>query len=311
MNKGKTIIVWILIIVLLGVIGYCGYRIYDKLNSNNTETNSNKQNNTEEKNNIEEKEVELTVETVKADVLDKLNMILGLNRERGILVKSTFDLSNNLAKADRSDKVFFDFLLPQSNEKTNILNNEQKLKLALFNSGSGMTEVSENKEISLETLKTRYKALFNEEIEQFDDVCIAWYCYKYDQTKNVYYESSTMIDGASGGSGIISYINAINYVNDFVYVYINFGSYEVDFQGGGNKCYVVDGVVNYDDKMNYDNPIFVGKYGYDNVNDKVIYECEDFKIDESNYKEFTNYKFTFKKNSEGTYYFDKVEKVEN
>ena len=33
MNKGKTIIVWILIIVLLGVIGFCIYLVIDKANS--------------------------------------------------------------------------------------------------------------------------------------------------------------------------------------------------------------------------------------------------------------------------------------
>ena len=38
-------------------------------------------------------------------------------------------------------------------------------------------------------------------------------------------------------------------------------------------------------------------------------ECDNYKIDESNYKDFTNYRFVFKKNNEGNYYFDKVEKV--
>ena len=46
MNKGKTIIVWILIIGLLGVIGYCSYQIVDRLNGNNKEVKENK---TEEK----------------------------------------------------------------------------------------------------------------------------------------------------------------------------------------------------------------------------------------------------------------------
>ena len=75
MNKGKTIIVWILIILLLGVIGYCGYQIVDRLNGNESSKTEEKK---EEKK--DEVETELTDSLVKQDVLDKLSYILATNK---------------------------------------------------------------------------------------------------------------------------------------------------------------------------------------------------------------------------------------
>ena len=65
MNKGKTILIWLLIVLLLGVIGFCGYRVVDKLNGNTSE-----ENNVEEKKE-EKKETDATSKaTEKADKTD-------------------------------------------------------------------------------------------------------------------------------------------------------------------------------------------------------------------------------------------------
>ena len=40
MNKGKIILIWLLIVLLLGVIGFCGYRVVDRLNGSPSEENN-------------------------------------------------------------------------------------------------------------------------------------------------------------------------------------------------------------------------------------------------------------------------------
>ena len=326
-EKIKNTIAIIFIILALGVIGYCGYRIYNKLNGNDTETKENK---TEEKKNETPvvNEEELTDNLVKQDVLDKLNVILGLNCDD----EPIFSINNNFIQRKHFEfcnRRMFDDLF-----KIGLFDND-KLIIALNNTDDKKIEYNEttlskvgasvkdkmkrvladpeNEHIDLyviniENVKNTYNELFGKNIKEFDvlnndghNLCRkpdhSEYMFYFDKENKIYYRETIMAGMGSGSAGFLLYINNITINNnDDVYVYINNAWYENRYTNS-NDCGIID--------FESEKEIFVGKYNIDNG----IKECEHFKIDESNYKEFTNYRFIFKKNNEGNYYFDSVEKV--
>ena len=306
MNKGKTIIVWILIILLLGVIGSCVYRIVDRLNGNTTEPvkteEKQEEKKKEEQNNIAE-EKELEDGLAKKDVYEKLNLVLGLNCSLGDTKSEQFSDDVNFITNgwivycdDKQLVSLFGNKLVQNN----------KLAIALSSTNSSDIFVDEVKNIKDENVKkhmvdfppqklaiiktddvkAKYKEIFNEDINSFNSIeHYSWYSYYYDAIDKIYYKTNY----AHGGAGPLTYslyLNKITQQGDRVYVYMNFV-----------RALIAD-------TNSYDDTIDTKLFSSDESE-----TFRSFKIDETNYKEFKNYRIVFKKNVSGTYSYEKTEIV--
>ena len=138
--------------------------------------------------------------------------------------------------------------------------------------------------LPFEKVKEAYKTIFNEDLSEPEE---GWQGKIY-YTTNFYYDRVNhaflhylFYASATGPAMNSLYMNRIEYQDDYAYVYVNVGSSQGD-------------EVIYND---YDSE--------DVVEPEVDYKT--FKIDETNYMKFKEYKFSFKKNNEGNYYFVSVE----
>ena len=112
----------------------------------------------------------------------------------------------------------------------------------------------------------------------------------YDSVINsIYFDKKHQLfilgDKKVATNGLIVYINRIEYNNELAYAYVNVGNTYLGATGPG-----------------YIRKIYNGY----NQNELVI-EGENITIDESNYKKFKEYKYTFQKDEEGNYYFLSIE----
>ena len=291
MEGKKNVALGVLITLLLCVIGFCIYLIVDKGNSVKEEE---KQTNTEEK---KENEI-VNSDEEKQKVIDKLNMVFAIN---------DFSLNNKL-HSELSAVNHLDTFADLANG--NGLTDDLKLKIALQYVNDKTMVPSEDiyaiKVLNVNVIKkddlvSAYKLLFNEELSQFVDQSFAGYSYK---NNNGEYEVYSTYLGGAGYGAKEAYINNITFDKDTVYVHVNFASANSKYinEEAKSKCFIVDGIT---DEIN--NPIYTGRD--ESVNGTWVNDCNDYKIDETNYQKFTNYKFAFKKNNEEEYYLASIEKA--
>lgn len=140
------------------------------------------------------------------------------------------------------------------------------------------------KEIDVTQISNLYKELFNEDIKEFysyEDECPT---YLYDDVSNKYFRMQEC--GGSPIKGYHTYKSKYTYKDDEVYLYVYYGV--INCNSESNKCVL-----------------------YKDLEEKEIYKevTDDGKsLFVDNYKEFTKYKYTFKKNSNGGYSLKNIEK---
>ncbi len=269
-NGGLIAIIIVLVIALLGV---CFYVAYDKgLIFNNKEEVEEKEGNDEETNALVE--TELTTSTT----INELNNIIKMIDPGCILYRQNIYRKVVLTHDDKM-KITFESLVDNFVDLTA----EEKQAKAY-------SESIEVKKINVSEVKAQYKKLFGEEPTELGDY---GHCptYSYDSTNNVYYK---VIGGCGGTCGYvpISYINSYTEDNDNIYVYVSVG--EPMSYSGSDILFINCDVTGSSVCMS------------GNVRDYIDF---DNIINESNYQDFSEYKYTFKKNEDGTFYYDKIERL--
>ena len=141
---------------------------------------------------------------------------------------------------------------------------------------------------------SKYQDVFGKELaRETSDNC---YTYKYDSTYDFYYQNPI------GGCGGTSPYKTSHYKNKYTVA--------------GNNAYVYMYVALSDAETNnvYCDVAFLNTSGpFDLSSDAKV--CAplpadgSFTLNESNYQDFTEYRFVFNKADNGTYYFEKVEKL--
>ena len=225
---------------------------------------------------VETKEVELTDETIKKDLETKIMFITSWDQ--------VFDTDSNAISG-----YTFRYKNEVFGDSFNNLNDDLKLRIVLdslyntkkFNNIPSKNDYEPDKyEISQNDVNKAYNSYFGKDIPENKDIddkgCFG---YAFDSTKNIYYKYEPTCGGTTGHVYLF-YYNKYTVKNDNAYVYVNYAC-ELD------KVYA----------------------DLDSTKE-TKYDSKDFKIDESNYKDFDEYKFTFKKDKSGNYYFVSLEKNE-
>lgn len=142
---------------------------------------------------------------------------------------------------------------------------------------------------------TKYKGVFGEElVHETSDEC---YTYRYDSTHNFYYQDPT--DGCGGTSpyATFHYKNKYTTSGDNAYVYVSTAL--VDWEHGNVYCDIASLDLTNEFKLADDAEVCTTLPA-----DDVL-----FVLDESNYENYSQYRFIFNKAEDGTYYFSEVEKL--
>lgn len=142
---------------------------------------------------------------------------------------------------------------------------------------------------------TKYKGVFGEElVHETSDEC---YTYRYDSTHNFYYQDP--IDGCGGTSpyATFHYKNKYTTSGDNAYVYVSTAL--VDWEHGNVYCDIASLDLTNEFKLADDAEVCTTLPA-----DDVL-----FVLDESNYENYSQYRFIFNKAEDGTYYFSEVEKL--
>ncbi len=149
-----------------------------------------------------------------------------------------------------------------------------------------------NKGIKAEKVVAKYLDVFGEELVK-GAVNDQYYCPKfyYNSTYDLYYDPGFGCGGTGPYDGSF-YKNKYTTDSDHAFVYISTGVFNAE----DNKIYcdIID-----EEILKANPPAICG-------------ESEDpnnFKVDVNNYQDFAQYRFVFNKADNGTYYFNKVEKL--
>ncbi len=287
-STGKTIIIVILVILIIGLVLYI---CYDKgliFSSNKNTTSSNIKEELAE--NVEK---EITDNLLINDLSQKITY---LNTQSVYVGYESFiddyNLSNTINRYFFRSNIYETTLT--DDEKLDItlnslLSSYENLSIAYENMDSAsqsifkpyaetgsVSDIAE-KQISQAKVEERYELLFGEKLSNNKNVgkCPM---YVYDNVNKVYYY--TRVCGGTDERMIYIYKNKFTTKNDEAYVYVNLGN-------SFDKTSIYDG------------------YGKEKLIDSYT---ENYSINKSNYSKFTEYKYTFKRNSDGNYYFSKLEK---
>lgn len=142
-----------------------------------------------------------------------------------------------------------------------------------------------------DTFRKQYLDTFGKELILGDEDSL--YCpkYFYNAEFDIYYQDP---DSGCGGTGSLKnyyYKNSYKLAGDKAYVYISVGS------------------------LNLENDTVYCDFVQKNSNNELPEVCEadpdlkTFTINNDNYNNYANYRFIFTKAADGTYYFERVEKV--
>lgn len=272
-NKNDDTVVIIVILMLLLGLGI--FVAYDKgfiLNKDNNKVENNKESN--------EKQVETEItDVIVKDKLDEL-----INK----INKTSF----HPTWYEKGYSIYENSLLSESSKLLVILKDlysTSQFKRVYKNTGNGF-EVEDV--IDLKVVKDEYKKLFNEELTNYIEVGICpWF--KYVQTTNQYraYEEC----GGTGYDTYISYNNRYTEDENNMYVYVNVGRVvsKTVTEENGHAVFLNDLYADVSKEKIYK----------ENVIDK------DITINESNYNEFSEYKYTFSKDNEGGIYYKNIERI--
>ncbi len=302
-SKNNKVIKFFVVILIIAILGFAGYICYDKVLSPNNGTNKNNNEQKEKDKQTDEKEEDITDQSLINDLSKKVSI---LNIYGG---NSTLkSVSNDNYSTDYLTSKSLTILAYESNDSkgnniySTILDEKSKLRMVLMNAVE-YSEVSipekdvQIKEkigykalkgqVSASDVEAAYFNLFGEKLVNHasiivdNNICPGFY---YDEVNKVYFGVPEC--GGTSFATFLLYKNKFSKKANEAYVYVNIGNTDI------NKRTV------YDDYVSVDNQTVIEK--------KI---SKDYKIDESNHTKFTEYKYTFAKDTTGNYYFSKVEKV--
>ena len=295
-NKKKTrktgIILGYIALILI-IIGLIIYILFDKgiiLNNSNNKKDSNKT--VEDKKEVVEKQLEN--ETTKNELKEKIAAILGVEYTDESVNKYSTDRTKILTdKSSLTDDYKLEIAInniKQTNIPTNVTNIDiDPIESLGLNNNTIKERLLGAMQVSVNEVEEKYKELFGTDIKEFKSLGTTYKqpLYVYDKGNNVYYIIN--VGGSTTTTNTYLYNNKYTTKGDNAYVYVNFGISEYNID---TNLYDI-----YKDAVNKT----IYKAGVDETS------VSSFKIDSSNYKEFSEYKFQFTKNNDGSYYFSNVE----
>jgi len=144
--------------------------------------------------------------------------------------------------------------------------------------------------VNQKLIKIQYKKYFNEEPKEYKDFNICGNNYKYDSNLGLYFWLEPQC-GGTAMSLLHNYKNKYTQKGNEAYVYVSYGISNYNVQTGATDI-------------------------YKDINSETLYkqnltdqESHNFTINETNYQDFSEYKYTFKEDENGNYYFVSIEKT--
>lgn len=282
-KKKNVALIMIIILLILIILGLVGYICYDKgiILKKEKEVKSTQ---------VEEKEVEITDTTLINELNKKIYFI---NLGGGNVVQvSDYDMTSFNQYTFRNNADLFGDIF-------NHFNNDLKLRIVLdsllaTNEFENLSDANKNnsllseyinnygtnsvKQISVSSVEEAYQQFFGTEVSNHRsyEMCFG---YIYDKNTSNYFWLEPTCGGSTGGQ-IYTYKNRYLSKDNEAYVYVNYG---IGYEGLGI----------YKD-LNKNN-----LYKATNLDQEIM----EFQINESNYQDFVEYKYTFKKDDTGNYYF--------
>ena len=273
-SKGLVITIVILAILLAGAIGYI---VGEKVGIIKTPKETNESNTKKVKFKIlaDEKEVIIEDDSIKNNIKEKVEILNSINS-----TAAGMNTSQDLAYLGGAL-----FMQDYTNET---LSQDTKLDTVLRRILNGKSQLT----INQSEVETKYYNLFgkSEIVHKTIGKC-PMFTYN-GQTKT--YEGISACGGTSG-KAIESYIEKYTKQNDKIYVYVRVGATSLDMESGKLFVYSNVSLQNKISEIDATNTV-------DNPRKNVI--------NESNYKEFSQYKYTFNYNKDSNnYYFASIKKL--
>ncbi|MDO5002941.1 MAG: hypothetical protein Q4E39_01760 [bacterium] len=281
---GSKVVIVILSLLLLGA---CSYIAYDKLmvKENNNQTNKKKETIKSDKETLISDNLLINDLSEKITYLNTARIFTGYEKFNDALNKSieidSYNFRNiydkQLSDDDKLDitlnsleKNYVNLSVPYEN-----MSDEVKAFFKPYVETGSINDIAE-KQISSVHVENRYQLLFGEKVNNHSIKLCPFFT--YDSKNNVYYYSRQC--GGTGDGSVYLYKNKFTTKDDNAYVYVNIG-----------YATSADDTSTYGDITKIEENI-----------------SEDFSINESNYTKYSEYKYTFKKDSNNNYYFVSVEK---
>ena len=285
-NKGLFIIIVILLLVIAGLIGF--------IVVNNIQNNNQLEENTKEK---EDKEQELTDQSIIDNINKKIQYltnestdgVTGAYAFRNGEISDFGDVFHNLDE-DLKLYIVLDYLYKENKFHDLAPENESDPLIANYVQNMGAKDV---KQITGEEVKNEYKNFFGTDKVNLNALKErSCFDYNYEAEKNLFYKKLPTCGGTSV-SLIYTYKNKYTIKGDNVYLYENYGIMKPSGQDS-NQLTIYKGLETNEEYKRVSSPD----------------EGMSFRIDSENYKEFSEYKYTFKKDAKtGNYYFISLEKI--
>ena len=308
MEKKKNIVL-VLLFIIIAVMACFGVKMSKEIfelkkgtnqnintnqNDNNNNVIDNNQNTNNDQNNVvSNAEINVDNPSIKSILITNVNQLLWDKNNNSNLMSTmshyfNYNLLRNKKLSD-SDKL-------KTILKTLDKGNFKPINISLDKVGNSTLKNKHSdwitsayfdmeSQVEISVIEKEFSKLFDGTIKYQDydmeENCPGFY---YDELNKVYYRISEC--GGTEPSSINTYVNKISYNNNNYYVYLNVGYFEI-----GDKLYI---------------DIDKSKVA-EGVN--IPQEFSTSLINETNYMQFSEYKFTFEKNSEGNYIYKSIERI--
>ncbi len=276
-NKKINIMLTITIIILLVIAGLCFYIAYDKgliFNSDNNE----EVNNNDNGNNVQTND-EIHVEGIE---LTDSKIIDALNENIKILSRGEYGCFPPIIEN-----------LYMNNLDNSTISVDDKLLLSLYSIWKVAEGPESSKKISAQTVEQHIYKLFGETKNINHKSLAGCPIYTYNENQKIYTYSFACGGGCS--PDVVTYNFDYRNEDNKYYVYQSFGRFGYDYGDSEEDDTIVTIYKDYNKTQVYKTGTFD--------------ELKNFEINSGNFQDFSAYKWTFIKDSEGNYIFDSLKRI--
>lgn len=305
-NKTNKLLVVIIVLLVLVILGMLAATFVPSLIGKSESTNETKQ--------------EATVTEIKnIDVLKELSVkidrLLGIREteyNQNIDYFGTF-YAHEILKVGLTDKTKQRAVLsqidwsPMNQEVWQTAKNHEFISRLIPSYTESYTYGS-TKYVTLEKVNAYSTTLFGENLKTILKEINECPTYLYDESNKIFYYPEPQCGGTSSEL-IRGFKSKFEELNDEVYVYVSFAFLIPDPANQGTAMEMEEYIVYKD--YDYIPGDVMGTHQHKNVYQTGLssYQARDFKLNKDNYKDFSEYKFTFKKDKNNNYYFVKLEQT--
>lgn len=282
-NSNKLLVV-IIVILTVALVGTIGYITYDKIVLNDKGTTEEKEESKKDEN-VVEKKVEDS--TLIADIERKIETLTSIDETSDDGAYNHFYIYKNGIKSNElsTDRKLYSVL--EKNYDENRYSSPVTTNYD-FSSFAGAEHAESYKQfftqLDVSKIEEDYYNVYGEKVSSHKDF-EACPTFLYDSQNSKYYGGKEC--GDPWGIAIRTYTNKMVSKGNNIHAFVNIAMIILDTNSGANNIYT-----DYDRTNLYSDTVT----DFNNV------------INESNYTQFSEYKFTFTKDKTGNYYFTSVEK---